>query len=60
MPKNAPVQNYETLKLTSFPGCPVTKISKSTNMKNFDTVGKSIKNVTENPEKPMKPVCFNL
>ena len=53
MPKNVPVQNYEALKLASFPGCPVTKISKSANMKNFDTAGKSIKNVTKNAEKPM-------
>ena len=53
MPKNVPVQNYGVLKLTSFPGCPVTKTSKSANMKNFDTVGKSIKNVTENAEKPI-------
>ena len=53
MPKNVPVQNYEALKLASFPGCPVTKISESANMTNFDTVGKSIKNVTENAEKHM-------
>ena len=56
MPKNAPVQNYEALKLASFPGCPATKISKSANMKNFDTVGKSIKNVTENAVKPMPKI----
>ena len=53
MPKNVPVQSYEALKLPSFPGCPVTKISQLTNIKNFDTVGKSIKNVTKNAEKPM-------
>ena len=53
MPKNVPVQNYKTLKLASFPGCPLTKISNSANMKNFDTVGKSTKNLTENAEKPM-------
>ena len=53
MPKNVPVQNYEALKLASFPGCPVTKILKSANMKKRDTVGKSIKNVTENADKPM-------
>ena len=51
MPKNVPVQDYEALKLVLFPGCPVTKISKLANMKKFDTVGKSIKNVTENTEK---------
>ena len=53
MPKNVPVQNYEALNLVSFPGCPVTKISKLANMKNFDIIGKSIKNVTKNAEKPM-------
>ena len=53
MPKNLPAQNYDKLKLMPFTGCPVTKISKSKNMKNFDTVGKSIKNVTRNTEKPM-------
>ena len=53
MPKNSPVENYEVLKLISFTGCPVTKISKSGNMKNFDTVGKSVKNVTRNAGKPM-------
>ena len=53
MPKNVPVQNYEALKLASFPGCPVTKILKAANMKKLDTVGKSIKNVTENADKPM-------
>ena len=53
MPKNLLFQNYEALKLASFSGCPVTKISKSANMENFDTVGKSIKNVTKNAEKRM-------
>ena len=53
MPKYVPVQNYEALKLAPFPWCPVTKISKSANMKNFDTRGKSIQNVTENADKPM-------
>ena len=53
MPKNAPVQNYGVLKLASFPGWLVTKILKSANMKNFDTIGKSIKNVTKNAGKPM-------
>ena len=53
MLKNVPVQNYEAFKLASFSRCPLTKISKSTNMKNFDNVGKSIKNVNENAEKPM-------
>ena len=48
MPKNLPAQNYEALKLASFPRCPVTKISKSANMKNFDTVGRNIKSVTKN------------
>ena len=43
----------EALKLASFPGCPVTKISKSANMKYFDAVGKSIKNGTKNADKPM-------
>ena len=31
------------LKLVSFPAWPVTKISKSANMKNFDIIGKSIR-----------------
>ena len=53
MSKNVPAQNYEVLKLVSLPGCPVTKTLKSANMKNFDTVEKIIKNVTENAEKPM-------
>ena len=53
MSKNVPAQNYEALKLVSLPGCPVTKILKSANKKNSDTVGKSIKNVTENAEEPM-------
>ena len=53
MPKNVPVQNYEALKSASLLGRPATKISKSANIKNFDTVGKSIKNVTENAEKLM-------
>ena len=53
VPKNVLVQNYEASTLASFPGCPATKILKSANMKNFDTVGKSIKNVTENAEKSM-------
>ena len=39
MLKNTPVQSYGALKLASFPGWPVTKISKSANMENFDTVG---------------------
>ena len=53
MPKNVPVQNYEALKLALFPGCPVIKILKLANMKNFDTAGKSIKNVSKNAEKAM-------
>ena len=53
MPRSAPVQSFGVLNLASFPGWPVTKISKSANMKNFDTVGKGIKNVTKNAEKPM-------
>ena len=53
MPKNAPLQNYEALIVASFLGCPATKTSKLANMKNFDTVGKSIKNVTKNAKKPM-------
>ena len=53
MPKNAPLQNYEALKVASFLGCPVTKTSKSANMKNFDTAGKSIKNVTKNAKELM-------
>ena len=48
MPKNVPVQNYEALKLVSFPRCRATHILKLTNMKSFVTVGKSIKNLTEN------------
>ena len=43
MPKNAAAQSYGALKLTSFPGWLVTKILKLVNMKNFDTIGKSIK-----------------
>ena len=44
---------YGALKLTSFPGWPVTKLFKSENIGNFDIVGKSIKDVTKNAEKPM-------
>ena len=51
MPKNAPVQSYDVLKLASFPGQSVTKIPNSANMKIFDTVEKSIKKVTKNAEK---------
>ena len=53
MPKNVPLRNYEALIVALFLGCPVTKTSKSANMKNFDTVGKCIKNVTKNAKKPM-------
>ena len=53
MPKNALVQSYGTLNLALSPRWQVAKISKSANMKNFDTVGKSIRNVTKNAEKPM-------
>ena len=41
------------LNLVSFPGCSITKILKSANMKHFDTVGKNIRNVTRNDKKPM-------
>ena len=53
MPKNGPVQSCGALKLASFPGSPVIKISKSANMNKFDTIEKSIKNVTKNAKKPM-------
>ena len=53
MRKNAPVQSYGALKLAPFPGWPVTKVSKSTNMKKPDTIRKSIKNVIKKTEKPM-------
>ena len=43
MPKNGPVQSCGALKLASFPGSPVIKISKSANMNKFDTIEKSIK-----------------
>ena len=42
MPKNVLAQSYEAFKLVSFPAWPVTKISKSANMINFDIIGKSI------------------
>ena len=60
MPKNVLVQNYKALKLASFPGCPATKILKSANMKIFDTVGKSIKSMTENAEKPMPTMYLHI
>ena len=47
MPKNAPAQSYGAVKLACFPGWPVTKISKSANMKNLDTIGKSTKNANK-------------
>ena len=53
MPKNGPVQSCGALKLASFPGSPVIKISKLANMNKFDTIEKSIKNVTKNAKKPM-------
>ena len=43
LPKNVPVQSYEVFKLVSFPALPVTEISKSENMKNFDIIAKSIR-----------------
>ena len=43
MAKNAPVQSYVVLKLASFLGWPVTNITKSANMENFDAIGKSIR-----------------
>ena len=42
-PKNVHVQSYETFKLVSFPAWPISKILKSVNMKNFDIIGKSIR-----------------
>ena len=43
MPKSEPVQSCGALKLASFPGSPVIKISKSANMSKFDTYEKSKK-----------------
>ena len=48
MSKKVYVQSYGTLKVASFPGCLVTKISTLANMKYFVAIGKSIKNVTKN------------
>ena len=51
MPKNSPVQSCGALKLASYPGGPITKISKSVNMKNFDIIGS--KSLTKNAKKLM-------
>ena len=58
MSSNSSAQSYGAFKLASFQEWLVTKISKSANMKNFDTVGKSIKNMTKNAGKRMPKNVF--
>ena len=55
MAKNSPVQSYAVLKLASFLGWPVTNITKSANMENFDTIGKSIRD-----QKHKKNSCLKI
>ena len=47
MSKNVTAQTYEAFKLVSFPAWPVTEISKSANLKNFDIIGKSSRAKTQ-------------
>ena len=57
MSKDLPAEIYEVFKLVSFRAWPVTEISKSENMKNFDIIGKSIRNQKRKENQPKnKPV----